>query len=455
MRSALLRRLLLGSARQAPSPSHAPRSTVPWAFNATRTAVSAAVADEESECVVFPREGPGVSYGLNWALAGRGVIVKEKAFHNLKSYDLHKNGAAAVDSVKGVPVFVRGSFCKEDKEITKAQFGKLLKQVTAHISSVSNVFVHDGGIGSSSKSDAKVRVISDHASADLMFSNILWRVPTRAISHDSCPVTVYVASSISPAAGELLGLGSQPNAGFIAADFDRSSLILCGKAFADNSGVKDALAALAAPTVFARGGLPLSARLLVVGDSVVLLFGSKDTIQNCTELHKLMVAKDEGVVLSSHGVAPLFRTKDATAPNLYKQPASVIITSADPSGVLPSISKLSPGQAAYHFLAGYQSGKFMPAYHDQFLSLDPLELAKRLSTQLQNSEIPSYLINVSEGEKHVAGKELLKLVESTLSKGARPSGQRKASDSVAAELQTKYKDYISSKYPELPEELAF
>ncbi|CAN6486528.1 unnamed protein product [Victoria cruziana] len=328
-------------------------------------------------------------------------------------------------------------------------------RVTTHISSVTNVFVHDGGVGSSSRSDAKVRVISDHASPALMFSNILWRVPTRAISHDSCPVTVYVASSISSTAGEILGLGSQDNAGFIAADFDRSSLILCGKAFADTSGVKDALAALASPTIFARGGLPLSARLLVVGDSVVLLFGSKDTIQNCTELHKMMVAKDEGVAFSSHGVAPLFRTKDANAPNLYKQPTSVIITSADPSGVLPSISKLAPGQAAYHFLAGYQSGKFIPAYQDQFLSLNPLELAKGLSTQFHSSEIPSYLINVSEGEKHVTGKELLKLVESTLSKGAQPSGERKASESVAAELQAKYKDHMSSNHPELPEEFTF
>ena len=64
----------------------------------------------------------------------------------------------------------------------------------------------------------------------------------------------------SPGAVEAAGIGSQGKNGFIAADIERSSLILCGKAFSDTNGIKTALAALCGPIISARGGLPLSAR---------------------------------------------------------------------------------------------------------------------------------------------------------------------------------------------------
>ncbi|KAF5450640.1 hypothetical protein F2P56_030971 [Juglans regia] len=373
----LVLKCLLQSSRSFTRPSSSRSS--PFLLSSRWYSVSAPRANEEAETVVFPREGPGFSHGLQWALAAKGILVKENAFRNLESSELQQKGANIVDSLSGLPVYVRGSIVGGASEISKSQFGKLLKQVSNHISSISDVFVHDGAIGSSPKCDAKVRVISDSPSAVLSLSNVLWKTPTRAVSHDSCPLTVYVATSISPGVGDTVGLGAKMSKGFIAADIERSSLILCGKAFSDTNGIKEALASLSGPIISSRGGLPLS--------------GS--------------------------------------------------------SGSIPSASKLSPGQAAYHFLAGYQNGKFLPAYSKGSSSIDLLELAMALRSKLQENQIPSFLINVNEGEKSVTGKDLVKLVESTLSKNI-PQFEAKG-----GKLQGKYKSFLSGKFQDLPKEFSF
>ncbi|XP_024954487.2 uncharacterized protein LOC102620916 isoform X5 [Citrus sinensis] len=387
----------------------------------------------------FP--GRAFSYGLNWALAGRGVVVNDKAFQNLTTSELQQKGA----TIAGLPVYVRGNLLGGSSDISKAQYAKLLKQVTAHLSSIANVFVQDGAVGSSSECDAKVRVISDSPSAVLKLSSILWKTPSRAVSHDSCPLTVYVTTSISPGVVNAVGLRAQGDNGFIAADIERSSLILCGKGFSDANGVKEALVALSGPVIIARGGLLLCARLLVSGDSVILLFAPEDTIQRCANL---LVSADAGVIVSSHGVAPLFQTGDSGGPYTFKLPTVAILASCDGSGIIPSVAKLSPGQAAYHFLAGYQNGKFFPAY-SKFAYIDALELAKAFMSKLKDHQILSYLVNAKKGETSITGKDLLEMVPSMLAKNFPPFEPK------GGELQEKYKSFLLSKFRGIPKGFSF
>ena len=229
---------------------------------------------------------------------------------------------------------------------------------------------------------------------------------------------------ISPTAWEYFGLGPNENGGFIAIDYEQSTLILCGKAFLDTSALKGALKDAAASTISAPSALPLPAWLLAHEESIVLLFASKKTVQSFPALQKFLVSNGAGVALGPDGVETIFKSKDSKAPNLFKFPSSMIMLAADSSRVIPSISKLTPGQAAYHFLAGYQNGNFVPAYESDPMSLDPVVVAKELSSQLTKSNISSFLANVNV-EKHLTGEEILKLVEATLAEKLPSSKGRK------------------------------
>ncbi|KAF8044428.1 hypothetical protein BT93_A2422 [Corymbia citriodora subsp. variegata] len=390
------------------------------------------------------QEGQGFSYGLNWALAGKGVIVKDKAFYNLMVSELHQEGATVIESISGLPVLVRGR-SGGASEFSKAQSSKLLKQICSHISSISNIYVYDGAIGSLPKCDAKVRVISDSPSAILSLSNVLWETPVRAVSHDCCPLTIYVASSISLSMGSSISLDPKGHDGFIAADVDRSSVILTGKAFADIVGVKEALTAVSEPIICARGGLPLSARLLVHGFNAVLLFAPEATIQSCKDQ---LVSADAGVIVSSEGTALLFPTRYSNGPNVYKIPVAIVLASSDSTGTLPPSSKLTPEQAAYHFLAGYQNGTFTPVY-SKGSSVNPLELAKALLAKLKENQISCFLVNVSADEKAPKGNEFMKLVQPTLFEKVPPFEPK------GGYLKAKYQSFLSAKFPEIPEEFCF
>ncbi|AQK91681.1 hypothetical protein ZEAMMB73_Zm00001d009327 [Zea mays] len=201
----------------------------------------------------------------------------------------------------------------------------------------------------------------------------------------------------------VLGSGTQYANGFAVADIERSSLILCGKAFANSAIVKDALAAMTAPILSARGGLPVPGWIMSFGGSIVLLFALVEIMMSCTEIHNALLSIDCGAVISSKGSTVLFPTKASREQKLLTEPTGVIIVSSDSSGVIPSVCKLSPGQAAYHFLAGYHDGKFVPAYTRAPSPADPLALAISLFSHLKEDDTPAYLINAKHSGKYIGG----------------------------------------------------
>ncbi|KAL6652124.1 hypothetical protein ACP70R_011049 [Stipagrostis hirtigluma subsp. patula] len=415
------------------------------------------------ERLISAREDQEVSFGLNWAIAARGVVVKDKVFHNLEISELQKAGTTYTERLSGIPLHVRGNVSSGVPDVSRAQFAKLLKLVTFHLSSTSSLYVQDGAVGSSAECDAKVRVISDSPSAVMVLSNILWKIPDRAISHDTCPLTIYSASSISSNVKNVLGSGTQYANGFAAADIERSSLILCGKAFADSTVVKDALTALTAPILSARGGVPVPGWLLSFGDSIVMLFAPVEIIRSYSETRNALLSEDCGVVIASKGSTVLFPTKASREPQLFSKPTAVFIVSSDSTDAISSISKLSPGQAAYHFLAGYQDGKFVPAYCRGPTPIEPHALASSLFSheanvpmlplQLKEDGTPAFLINAKHCGKYIDGKEFIKLIELALADNL---PDIKTADIKVGELKGKYRSFVCGKFGKyLPEEFSF
>lgn len=61
---------------------------------------------------------------------------------------------------------------------------------------------------------------------------------------------------------------------------------------------------------------------------------------------------------------------------------------------LQSVSQISPSQAAYHFLAGYNDGKFVPAYNRGPSPVDPLALANSLLFEVCLPNLTTFLFLV-------------------------------------------------------------
>jgi phosphoenolpyruvate carboxykinase (ATP) len=93
-------------------------------------------------------------------------------------------------------------------------------------------------------------------------------------------------------------------------------------------------------------------------------------------------------------------------PSVGDAPQNIFFLTADAYGVLPAISKLSPEQAAYHFMSGYTakvagtevgvtepSATFSACFGAAFMPLHPAVYAEMLSKKLKDSNIHVWLVN--------------------------------------------------------------
>ncbi|WP_372754474.1 phosphoenolpyruvate carboxykinase (ATP) [Mariniflexile sp.] len=89
-----------------------------------------------------------------------------------------------------------------------------------------------------------------------------------------------------------------------------------------------------------------------------------------------------------------------------KNPKNIFFLTCDAFGVLPPVSKLTPGQAAYHFISGYtakvagtEAGitepvpSFSACFGEPFMPLHPTVYGEMLSKKMQDAGVNVWLIN--------------------------------------------------------------
>ena len=103
---------------------------------------------------------------------------------------------------------------------------------------------------------------------------------------------------------------------------------------------------------------------------------------------------------------PIHFIDNSVEPSIGKTPKNIFFLTADAFGVLPPFSKLTVGQAMYHFISGYTAKvagtevgitepqtTFSACFGKPFLPIHPTQYAELLGSKLKDSSINVWLIN--------------------------------------------------------------
>ncbi len=116
--------------------------------------------------------------------------------------------------------------------------------------------------------------------------------------------------------------------------------------------------------------------------------------------------EDTSITQNTRVSYPIYHIDNIQKSSIGKNPKNIFFLTADAFGVLPPISKLTPGQAAYHFISGYtakvagtEAGvneplpSFSACFGAPFMPLHPTKYAEMLSEKMQAANVNVWLIN--------------------------------------------------------------
>lgn len=173
--------------------------------------------------------------------------------------------------------------------------------------------------------------------------------------------------------------------------------------------------------------------------------------------------EDTSITQNTRVSYPIEHIQNIMVPSIGKNPKNIFFLTADAFGVLPPISRLTPGQAAYHFISGYTAKvagteegvneptpNFSACFGAPFMLLHPTRYAEMLSAKMKENDVKVWLINTgwTGGPYGVGSRIKLKYTRAMIN--AVLAGEL---DNVAYEKHEIFNLMMPVSCPEVPSEI--
>ncbi len=130
--------------------------------------------------------------------------------------------------------------------------------------------------------------------------------------------------------------------------------------------------------------------------------------------------EDTSITQNTRVSYPIHHIDNIQEPSIGKNTKNIFFLTADAFGVLPPISRLTPAQAAYHFMSGYtakvagtEAGvtepkpSFSACFGAPFMPLHPARYAEMLSDKIQENNVNVWLVNTGwSGGQYGVGERI-------------------------------------------------
>ncbi|MSP90376.1 MAG: phosphoenolpyruvate carboxykinase (ATP) [Myxococcales bacterium] len=362
---------------------------------------------------------------------------------------------------------------KFNRPTTPAVFAAMLGKVQAYLSERPELFVQDLHVGADPAAQMPLRVVTENAWHAAFARNMFIRPAADRLAGHVPEFTVLHTPHLQ-AAGKADGVNSEA---FALLDFDRKLILIGGTKYAGE--VKKSIFTVMNYLCPLQGILPMHCSSNVKGDNTAIFFGLSGTGKTTlsADPSRGLIGDDEhgwgdsGVFnfeggcyakminLSPEAEPDIFATSrrfgtilenvkldDQRVPDFYDSsiaensrgsypvdfiannvpsgrgghPQNVIFLTADAFGVLPPVARLTPDQAAYHFISGYTAKvagtevgvtepqpNFSACFGGPFMPMHPSVYAELLMKKMTQHGSQAWLISTGwTGGPYGVGKRM-------------------------------------------------